>query len=220
MGKLKGQKPALQRELAAVTPKPVARVGRKSPVTPTREWALGVIDRFSSGEMVSAICASDESFPTDRAFRLFIRRDEALAARWEIAKQLQAERLAEDAIAIADHDAVGADGRVDPGKVQRDKLRVDVRMTRAAALDPQRWAKQSTQTIVGDQDRPVVTRTTLAPIQITLGIRALLLANERAMGLLTDETRSDQVRLAAITSSGKPVTPELYEALNAEEDDQ
>jgi hypothetical protein len=218
LGKSKGQKPELQRELAAVTPKPVARAGRKSPVTPTQELALEVISRFESGEMVSAICASDERFPTDRAFRTFIRRDEALAARWETAKQLQAERLAEDAIAIADHDAVGADGRVDPGKVQRDKLRVDVRMTRAAALDPARWGRKTEQTIVGDPNRPVETRATLAPIEVVVGIRALLTANERSMGLITDESSTDQERLARITSSGKPVTPELYEALNPEDD--
>jgi hypothetical protein len=47
----------------------------------------------------------------------------------------------------------------------------------------------------------------------------LLTANQRAMGLLTDESRSDRERLAAIVSSGKPVSPALYEILN-EEDDQ
>jgi hypothetical protein len=38
------------------------------------------------------------------------------------------------------------------------------------------------------------------------------------MGLLTDETRPERERLAAITTSGKPVTPELYEALYPEDD--
>jgi hypothetical protein len=63
-----------------------------------------------------------------------------------------------------------------------------------------------------------VTKTTLAPLEITLGIRALLLANERAMGLLADESRTDQERLAAITTSGKPVSPALYEILNGDDD--
>jgi hypothetical protein len=74
--------------------------------------------------------------------------------------------------------------------------------------------RKTEQTIVGDADRPVVTRTTLAPVEVMLGIRALLVANERAMGLLTDESRTDRERLAAITTSGKLVSPALYEILN------
>jgi hypothetical protein len=221
MGKAKGTKVALQREMAAAgefAPKLPARVERKPPVICTPELALEVIERFSSGETVKAICASDDRFPTDTSFRTLIRRDEALSARWETALRMHAERLMEDILTIADNDAKAPNGMVDNGQVQRDRLKVEVRHLRAAALDPARWGKQSTQTLVGDPDRPITMKTTLAPVEVTLGIRALLVANERAMGLLSDESRSDRERLAAITGSGKPVNPALYEILSGEDD--
>jgi hypothetical protein len=217
----KGEKTALMREMAAAgefAPKLPARVERKPPVICTPELALEVIERFSSGETVKAICASDDRFPTDRSFRTFIRRDEALSARWQTALRMHAEQLMEDIVTIADTDMKGPNGLVDNGQVQRDRLRVEVRHLRAAALDPARWGKQSTQTLVGDPDRPITMKTTLAPVEVTLGIRALLVANERAMGLLSDESRSDRERLAAITGSGKPVSPALYEILNGDDD--
>jgi hypothetical protein len=223
MGKLKGTRAALQREMGERgdhAPKLPARVDRKPPVSATQELASELIARFAAGETVRAICASDDRFPTPMTFRTFISRDEALAARWQDALRSHAEQLMEDILEIADNDVTkGPHGMVDTGQVQRDRLRVDVRHLRAAALDPARWGKRTEQVIVGDEARPVALRTTLAPVEVTLGIRALLIANERAMGLLTDESRSDRERLVAITTSGKPVSPALYEILN-EDDDQ
>jgi hypothetical protein len=149
----------------------------------------------------------------------FTLTDPRYEEMWEHAKRLHAEALMNQTGMIADREVVGPDGRHDAGAVQRDKLRIEQRHMRAAALDPARWGRKTEQTIVGDADRPVTMKTTLAPIEVVVGIRALLTANERAMGLLTDESRSDRERLAAIVSSGKPVSPALYEILN-EEDDQ
>jgi hypothetical protein len=222
MGKAKGTKVALQREMAAAgefAPKLPARVERKPPVICTPELALEVIERFSSGETVKAICASDDRFPTDRSFRTFIRRDEALSARWETALRMHAERLMEDILTIADNDAKAPNGMVDNGQVQRDRLKVEVRHLRAAALDPARWGKRTETTLVGDANRPVEMKTSLSPIEVRIGIKALLVENERSMGLLTDESRSERERLEAIQAAKKPMTPALYAALN-EDDDQ
>jgi hypothetical protein len=194
-----------------------ARIGRKSPVVCTPELASEIVERFASGETVSAICAGDDRFPSDRSFRTFICRNEALSARWQVALQMHAARLMEDVITIADNDVKGPNGLVDNGQVQRDRLRCEVRHLRAASLDPQRWGRKSEQVIVGDGARPVEVKTSLSPIEVTLGIRALLIANEQSMGLITDETRSDRERLAEIQAAKKPMTPALYTALN--EDD-
>jgi hypothetical protein len=165
MGSRKGEKAALMREMGergAFASKLPARVGRKPPVLMTQELALEVIERFAAGETVSAICASDERFASDRSFRTFISRDEAMAAEWATAKAMHAERLMEDILDIADNDAKGPDGRVDSGAVQRDRLRCDVRHLRAAALDPARWGRKTEQTIKGDAANPLVIEDTAA----------------------------------------------------------
>jgi hypothetical protein len=217
MGSRKGLKTEMMRDLAALTPKLPPQVGRKVPVPVTKEIILEMIGRFEQGQTLTEI-ERDPRFPSRRALHMAVTNDEALAARWEHAKQLHAEFLMEQTGPIADREVVGPDGRHDSGAVQRDKLRIEQRHMRAAALDPQRWGKQSTQTLVGDPDRPITMKTTLAPVEVMLGIRALLVANERAMGLLSDESRSDRERLAAITGSGKPVSPALYEILNGDDD--
>lgn len=216
----KRSKAQLMREMGAAgefEPKLPARVEHKAPVRATLDLLREACERFSKGETLKAICR-DAHMPDPATLYRFTLTDPLHEQLWATSKALHAARLMEDIIDIADSDVKGPDGRVDSGRVQRDRLRVEVRHLRAAALDPSRYGKQSTQTIVGDPNRPVETRTTLAPVEITLGIRALLVANERAMGLLTDKSRSDRERLAAITTSGKPVSPALYEILNGEDD--
>jgi hypothetical protein len=220
MGKLKGTKAAMLRQMGdrgELRPRLPAKVERKTPVKATPELLREACDRFAAGETLTAICL-DEHMPTRQSLYLFSLTDPRHEEMWATAKAMHAERLMEDILTIADTDMKGPNGLVDNGQVQRDRLRVEVRHLRAAALDPARWGKQSTQTLVGDPDRPLTMKTTLAPVEVTLGIRALLVANERAMGLLTDESRSDRERLAAITGSGKPVNPALYEILSGEDD--
>jgi hypothetical protein len=220
VGSRKGEKAALMREMAErgeFAPKLPARVGRKPPVTPTVELLREACDRFSKGETLRSICLDDRMPDRTNLWRFTLTNPE-FEEMWATAKALHAELLMEQTGPIADREVIGPDGRHDAGAVQRDRLRIEQRHMRAASLDPARWGKQSTQVIVGDADRPVVTKTTLSPLEVTLGIRALLLANERSMGLLVDETRTDQERLAAVVSSGKPMTPALYEALNPEDE--
>jgi hypothetical protein len=221
VGSRKGEKAALMREMrerGEFAPKLPARVGRKPPVTPTVELLREACERFSKGETLTAICR-DAHMPDRTNLYRFTLTDPQYEEQWATAKAMHAERLMEETGPIADRQVIGPDGRHDSGAVQRDKLRIEQRHMRAAALDPARWGRKTEQTIVGDADRPVTMKTTLAPVEVMLGIRALLVANERAMGLLTDESRSDRERLAAVVSSGKPVSPALYEILN-EEDDQ
>lgn len=161
MGSRKGEKTALQREMAAAGEfgrKLPARVERKPPVICTPELASEIVERFAAGETVIAICASDDRFPSDRSFRTFVSRDEALVAKWENAKRLHAEVLMEQTGEIADREVIGPDGRHDSGAVQRDRLRIEQRHMRAAALDPARWGRQSTQVIKGDADNPLVVK--------------------------------------------------------------
>jgi hypothetical protein len=224
MGSRKGEKAAMMRQMgeegafAPKLPSRVPRVGPKPRIAATVELMREACERFSKGETLSAICL-DAHMPDRTCLWRFTLTDPQYEQMWAAAKAMHAEHLMDQTGPIADREVIGPDGRHDPGAVQRDKLRIEQRHMRAAALDPQRWGKQSTQTLVGDPDRPITMKTTLAPVEVMLGIRALLIANERAMGLLTDESLTDRERLAAITTSGKPVSPALYEILN-EEDDQ
>jgi hypothetical protein len=157
VGSRKGEKAALMRQMGeegAFAPKLPAKVERKPPVRVTQDLALEMIERFGRGETLTAL-ERNPQFPTRQAFHQFVIRDEALAAKWEYAKQLHAEHLMEQTGEIADREVIGPDGRHDSGAVQRDKLRIEQRHMRAAALDPARWGKRVEQTIKGDANSPV-----------------------------------------------------------------
>jgi hypothetical protein len=160
MGKNRGAKAALMRQMGedgAFAPKLPARVARKPPVVCGPELALEMIERFGRGETLSAL-ERDPRYPSRQSFHQFVVRDETLAARWENAKRLHAEVLMEQTGPIADREVIGPDGRHDSGAVQRDKLRIEQRHLRAAALDPARWSRKSEHTVVGDPNKPLTVK--------------------------------------------------------------
>jgi hypothetical protein len=211
--KNKGAKAALMREMGErgeFAPKLPARVGRKPPVICTPELALEMIERFGRGETLTAL-ERKPGFPTRRAFHALIVRDEALAAKWENAKRMHAEFLMEETGPIADREVIAPDGRHDSGAVQRDKLRIEQRHLRAAALDPARWGRKTENTIVGDAARPVVVREPLMPHEVAAEMLRHLREAEIELGLPVLESASPKERLRNLVLSGAPLPPPLYE---------
>jgi hypothetical protein len=212
VGKDKGTKAALMRQMGeegAFAPKLPARVGRKPWVLVTQELALEMIERFGRGETLSSL-ERDHRFPTRQAFHQFVIRDEALAAKWENAKRLHAEVLMEQTGPIADREVLAPDGRHDTGAVQRDKLRIEQRHLRAAALDPQRWGRKSETTLVGDVARPLVVREPLMPAEVAREMLRHLAEAERELGLPVLDSAPPAERLRNLKLTGLPLPPPIY----------
>jgi hypothetical protein len=215
MGENKGTKAAQMREMGErgeFAKKLPARVGRKPPVVCREDLALEMIERFGRGETLTVI-ERDPLFPSRQAFHMFVMRNEALAARWQYAKVLHAERLMDETGPIADRQVKGPDGRHDSGAVQRDKLRIEQRHLRAAALDPSRWGRKSETTLVGDMARPVAIQTPLTPVEVREEVERILRECEAELGLTYVDSLSHEERMRNLQVTGRPVTPELYALL-------
>jgi hypothetical protein len=212
VGKDKGTKAATMREMGErgeFAPKLPARVGRKPPVLVTQELALEMIERFGRGETLSALERMPR-FPTRQAFHQFVVRDETLAARWENAKRLHAEVLMEQTGPIADREVLAPDGKHDTGAVQRDKLRIEQRQMRAAALDPARWGRKSETTLVGDVARPLVVREPLMPAEVAAEMLRHLREAEEQLGLPVLDSAPPAERLRNLKLTGLPLPPPIY----------
>ena len=171
-----------------------------------------MIERFGRGETFTGL-ERDPRFPPRKSFHQFVARDEALAAKWENAERLHAEALMEQTGPIADREVIGPDGRHDSGAVQRDKLRIEQRHLRAAALDPARWSKKSKTTIVGDVARPAGCQGALnAGGGGRASCSAIFKEAEKELGMPSARERSSEAeRLRNLMLTGQPLPPALYQ---------
>ena len=71
--------------------------------------------------------------------------------------------MAEELVDICDGDCT-FDGQPDTALVQQARLRVDTRKWMLAKMLPKLFGDRVTQELVGDGDRPIVTRIELVPI--------------------------------------------------------
>lgn len=115
---------------------------------PLTELQLEICARIMEGQSVRTI-TRDDDMPSQRTVMYWLAEQPAFRTAYSLAKQLQAEVLFEEALAIAD-DAAGDWIETDEGKVfdrehvQRAKLRVDTRKWAAGKLAPKRYGDSST----------------------------------------------------------------------------
>jgi hypothetical protein len=112
--------------------------------------AAEICERIAEGEVLKAVCASREDFPSPRQARRWLRGNEAFAA--EYAKACE-ERLAawEDEIVLIADDASrdkvekrtarGLVLETDSAAVSRSKLQVDARKALLRANNPAKWGE-------------------------------------------------------------------------------
>lgn len=207
----KGEKAALMRQLGqegAFGRKRPPRVGRKPRVEPTAELCREIIDRFNDGEFVVDICASDDRFPSDRAFRAFVAQDAELMADWLAAKAGAAEAGVAKARKRLWRTVKGPDGREDSAAAARDRAIAEFEFRRAAALDPGTWSMKSEHSLVGDATRPIVVQPRpMTPSQLS----ALLTEAERELGLPVLEGVSPRERLRNLELTSEPLPPPVYQ---------
>lgn len=90
-------------------------------------------------------------------------RGGAFASQYARARAIGYENLAEELLAISDSDCV-FDGKPDNALVQKHRLMVDTRKWMLSKVLPKIYGDRVTTEVVGDADRPLVTRIELVPV--------------------------------------------------------
>lgn len=116
-----------------------------------------IIDGLSAGTPLTITCEPDD-MPADRTVYDWMERDEALSAAIARAREIGFDRIAMDALAIADateNDTISTDRGDYPDKewIMRSKLRVETRLKLLAKWDPKRYGDRLALT--GDKDAPL-----------------------------------------------------------------
>jgi len=130
-----------------------ARTREASELTPVQQE---ICRRIMEGESVRTIC-KDEHMPCRSTVLNWLAAEPAFRAGYSFAKQLLAETMAEDIIAIADDASAdwveGEQGAsLNYEHVQRARLRIDSRKWLAGKLAPKRYGDASTLRIGGGLD--------------------------------------------------------------------
>lgn len=149
----------------------MAKVGRKP--TYDRPAVMAEVCQImaTSDRSLWSILASDDRFPSERQFFVWLSEDESLQQDYARAKDLQADYLAWQTVAIADDDsedemfvesddASGKSARrvCNNEFVQRSRLRIDARKWLASKLAPKKYGDRITQEHTGDGGGPVVVK--------------------------------------------------------------
>jgi len=115
-----------------------------------------------SGWTIKKICALDDMPGADVFFR-WLREHEDFAEIYARAKEDQADMFVDEMLMIADDDEPPQDGVVEPqdgvmkidyNKIQRDKLRIDVRKWAASKFKAKKYGDRTI--LAGDADAPLV----------------------------------------------------------------
>ncbi len=135
-----------------------------------------IIDQMSNGATLSAICRQD-GMPSRRTVYDWIRADADFAKAMDIARDLGADAIAEEALEIADTTEEGVELEISGEDQKREtkekrgdmlghrKLRVETRLKLLAKWHPKKYGDKVTQEHTGAGGGPIqtVTEFVLAP---------------------------------------------------------
>ena len=121
-----------------------------------------IVERIANGETLRAICR-DSHMPTWSAVYRWISENEGFATAMNHARELGAEAIAEEALAIADTPEIGEETEDDGErlKVRRGdmlghrKLQVDTRLKLLAKWHPKKYGDRSAVELTGADGGPV-----------------------------------------------------------------
>jgi hypothetical protein len=142
---------------ASKTKAPPKPTGRPSLYTP--EVAERICAGLAQGTPLTVICA-EPGMPADRTVREWAEKDEELSAAIARARELGFDKLALEALAIADEthrDTIHTDNGERPNAewIARSKLRIETRLKLLAKWDPKRYGEKTTTEVTGDGGGPV-----------------------------------------------------------------
>lgn len=142
----------------------MSNLGRPTEYTP--EIAREICDRIAAGESLSSICKSDEKFPHKSTVCGWVLDDrEGFSQQYAIARQLQAQLLADEIVDIADDSTndymlrqskSGEDYEaVNPEAIGRARLRVDTRKWYLSKVLPKVYGDKVVTEHTGPNGGPV-----------------------------------------------------------------
>lgn len=165
----------------------------------SQELAEEICSRIMSGESVIGMCRED-NMPGEKTVYSWLAKHADFQQMYSRAREIQADRMLEEIIEIADDGKNDWMERYDPDNpgwqfngehVQRSRLRSDNRKWVAAKLAPKKYGDRVTQEHVGDAANPIATR-----LEVVL-VRA---PEDRQM----INAAGDQVALPAISAVKRP----------------
>ncbi len=124
----------------------------------TEALAAKICRRLAAGKSLRAICEA-KGMPSAETVRRWLLDNEDFCAQYVRAREVQADRFAEEILEIADDASddwtIGEGGRkaLDHEHVQRSRLRVDTRKWAAGKLAPKRYGDKLQHT--GEGGGPV-----------------------------------------------------------------
>lgn len=135
-------------------------MGRRSIYTP--KLANEIIERISNGEPLKAICR-DEHMPTWSVVYRWIRENPDFATGMNIARDMGADAIAEEALSIADTPVLGEETEDDGEKVKvkrgdmlgHRKLQVETRLKLLAKWHPKKYGDKTAMELTGAGGGPV-----------------------------------------------------------------
>jgi len=152
------------------TPMAAATMAPSAPKRPrgrqtvySQQVAEEVCDRLAAGESLISISTDPRMPPRSTVIEWVEDNREGFAEQYMRARSRGYERMAEELVAISDADCTFA-GQPDPALVQQARLRVDTRKWMLSKMLPKKYGDRVVQELVGDGDRPIVSRIELVPI--------------------------------------------------------
>lgn len=139
----------------------------------SEELADAICERLASGESLVRICGGDDMPGTTTVFR-WLQTIPAFRDRYAMAREAQAERMADEILDIADdgrNDVWKDDAgnvKVDTDVIARSRLRVDSRKWLMSKMLPKKYGDKVTQEVTGAEG---------GPVQITRVERVILRGN-------------------------------------------
>jgi len=130
------------------------------PTQYTEELAEEICDRLSKGESMHKLC-DEEDMPKEWRVYDWLKEFPDFLKKYAHAREIQAERLAQEIIEIADSSdkdiIIGEDGKIrtDWENVQRSRLRVDARKWVASKLLPKKYGDKMTNELTGLDGEPL-----------------------------------------------------------------
>lgn len=111
----------------------------------TDELAEEICTRIASGKSLRSICLGDDMPAQSTVFK-WLSEKPHFSEQYARAREVQADTLFDDVLAIADQYDTQAD-KEDPDTIQRARLRIDARKWMAGKLQPKKYGDKVQQDI-------------------------------------------------------------------------
>ncbi len=159
---MKAKAPATKKKIKAPP-----KVKRENPDA----WHAKFLDLLAKGLSVSDI-SKMEDMPHTPTIYAHIRKNKELEEAYKLAREVQAELMLDELIAIADDgrndymEKLDEEGQVagfslNGEFVQRSRLRIDTRKWIMARMAPRRYSERVVQELVGKDDGPIQTQSSM-----------------------------------------------------------